>query len=329
MRRFLPYSIFIGAIILWGCGTAELTSYNIERNGNESRTEKKINVKKLIDDSNPRFIDKALDNIEFPPALTSRLTYKDKIVVMNLERLYNTNKDQQLVVDRFLNSKLLKSNYVVLDRDENTLKISLLENSSRINNYFRLFNDSSMAAIVNSTLQTATRILAYRILELGIIKTELTSERTISRYGAAELELRLIDASSGQLLFSDIVYGNTQDEIPLDDYNIIKDMHFKFENDALPLELNLQPKEWLQVKYEITSTSEITGIKLYFNRGDNSANVLIKDNSSRIVRSFIIPASGPQRFEYIWDLTDSNGKKVPNGSYSIYIDNVYARAISF
>ncbi len=329
MKKFLLYNIFTVAIIFWGCSVAQFTNYQYDRSGSETRTEKKINMKELIDESYPRFIDKTLDKIELPAGITSHLTYKDKIVVMNFDRLYNSYKDQQLVVDRFLIGRLLKNNYMVFDRNENTLKISLLENSSHISNYFRIYNDSSMTAIVSSTLQTATRILAYRILELGIIKTEVKSDMKISRYGVAELELRLIDAGSGQILYSGIVNGNWQDEISMDTYDRVKDLHFKFENDALPLSLNLQPKEWLQVKYEITSTSEITGIRLYFNTGDNSANVTIKNKEAKIVRSFIIPTALTTKFEYLWDLTDMNGTKVPQGSYSIYVDNVLATTINY
>ena len=286
--------------------------------------------------TDPRFVEKLLNNIQLPNDLTAYFSKTDKVIVSSLERFAHKEFDAQIITDRWLIGKLLQNNTMVLDRDEHTIALCLGEKRSNISPSKQSnvqLNDSGLSAsfIWNGTAGTKT--LAYRILELGIGKVNSPDGKTVRRIGNTDLELRLINTETTQILYSGVVSANYEDTLTTAELAIVSGLHLSFENDALPLSKTYKAKEMLdQIKTGAVSAITKNQIDSIIFKLDiiSISKVLIKSTSGETVFSktldpkMVVDDKHRTIFyeqTIVWDLKDKSGQYVLPGEYSVLLNN--------
>lgn len=323
-NKILICMIFISITLFMGCTRA--TFMAIERQGGLEEKIVSKDIFSILNQTNPRLLDKVLDNLTLPEKLYSLIGRNDRILIQSLERNYYSDNDLQLVINRGLISKFLNRNIPVLERDENILITALVENNENLGRDWKAYSfkaiDTQFVFENKNPLQTATKVFAYRVLEFGIINIPINQGNFIQRVGFLELEIRLIDVKSSQILFIDLVKSNYVDRISNEDYKIVNDLHYKFISDALPLVQSVQPKDFILTNME-QSFYEGTGYyKLRFRRGDVESQVrIIYESTNTEVASFVVPTLNENSSFFDYELKiDPISGKFKKGTYVIYID---------
>lgn len=321
---FLPLSILL--MILIGCAGAEFV--RIERTTQtETRTVKK-DVTKILQYTNPRFLDKVLSTLQLPDNLFNNIMSDDRIIVQSVDRNYLSDEDLQLVIYRGLVNSLLKRHLTVLDRDENILETSLAETDNQFEKSWLIYKSKYADSLINfnnAKVSRATKILGYRILEFGQTLSP-EDEDNIKRIGVVELELRLVDANTTQLFYIDQVRNIYTDLIPKEEYQILADLHYEYVSDALPLVKKVQYKSFITPTTEEKTAKGEDVLELTFQRGRISSDVQIMHKEShKVVADFEIPSKeyGEYYYTYQLKLIDENNNPLPPGEYIILIDNYY------
>ena len=67
----------------------------------------------------------------------------------------------------------------------------------------------------------------------------------------------------------------------------------------------------------VTDDDTSKSFELYFGDDISSGNVVIKDKSGNIIKTFPLEAHNKGVLSFDWDLTDSSGKRVPSDTYEI------------
>lgn len=321
MRKLYLFTLLVVVLVLTGCAGAEF----VQVSGVEEARVIKKDVIKILQNTDPRFLDKVLSTMRLPDELFKNIKPNDKIVVQSVERNYISDEDLQFVIYRGLVNKLLERNLTVLDRDENILAVSLAEADSQFRRAWVVYRSKYADSLVyfnKADVFKATKILGYRVLEFGQTLVPV-DENKIQRIGVVELEVRLVDANTTQLYYIDQVRNFYYDFISGDDYQIIAGLHYKFSSDALPLVLkNVQYRGFLTPAVEEKAGEQRDSIQITFRRGDRSSNVKIyHKESGRIVANFYIPRFGSPFYVYTLRLVDENNKRLPSGDYVISIDD--------
>ncbi|MEG8946784.1 hypothetical protein [Rosettibacter firmus] len=319
-------------IILTGCAGAEFI--NVKRvSKSETQTVKK-DITKILQLTNPRFLDKVLSTMTLPDNLFNNITPDDKIIIQSVDRNYVSDEDLQLVVYRALIDKLLKKHITILDRDENILSASFAESDNHFEKSWLVYKQKyadSLVSFSNEKFLKATKILGYRILEFG--QTFVPIDTVIlQRIGIVELEIRLVDANTTQILYLDRIYNTYHDHIPLKDYQIIADLHFGFISDALPLVKNVQTKNILNLPVEEKVTTLPDVIEITFLRGTRESDVeIIHRQLNKIIARFQVPRKEFNNIEYVYslNLVDDKNIPLPPGDYSIFIDNILVHTFTY
>jgi len=324
--------VVYASVIIYGCSTAKLV--RIQPVTEPVPPQITHSIIDLLSNTDPRFVDKVLDKVELPMSLYGRLSYSDRIAVMSVDRSRHNERDAQLVVERALMKKLVTRDYFVLERDENLLGRLMTESTGdagRLWDYYVSGKGDTLSGLkLPNAMAFATKILTYRILELGITRTPLSNDEKISRIGSVQLELGLVDVSTSKVLFLDIVQGYAQDTLQTFDYNLISNLHYMFPSDALPLVLNLPAKPQIVGLKADSSSGPMNGIDFEFKTGQQATNAYvtvepIKGKNSnhpedyKIVAAFKIPGQTSTNFKYHWDLRDLDGKPVEQGRYALWL----------
>lgn len=317
------YSLSLLLIILAGCSGAEFI--RVER---VSQTKSTVNkdITKILRLTNPRFLDKVLSTMTLPDNFFSNITSDDKIIVQSVDRNYISDEDLQLVVYRALIDKLLKKHLTILDRDENILSASFAESDKHFEKSWLVYKKKyadSLISFDNEKFLKATKILGYRILEFGqtIVPVD---EYNLQRIGAIELEIRLVDANTTQILYLDQINNIYHDLMPSEDFQIIADLHYSTVSDALPLVNNVVSKSIINpIKEEKVSDTKPV-LEIIFARGNAQSTVeIIHSQLNKVIARFKVPPKGFNNNDYVYtlNLVDENNIPLPAGEYKIFVDN--------
>ena len=123
------------------------------------------------------------------------------------------------------------------------------------------------ARAVQTQLPSATKLLTYRVVECGIqrgVKSregELDEDKLITRMAMTVLDLKLVDASTGQIVFADRIAGNAQSEGLKGDFDRRKDPRYRFYSHGNPLQ-NGNPSEQEVVKEIDPDLSEAPNLRI-------------------------------------------------------------------
>lgn len=324
MKNLFLFFLSIVSIILFGCQGAQF--YKIS-DLEETKLVKK-DIIKILENSDPRFLDKVLSTIKLPDELFNYIKPDDKLIVQSVERNYMSDEDAQLVIYRGLVKKLLEKNLRVLDRDENVLAVSLAEKDSSFGRVWMVYSSNfkdSMTYFNNANVFKATKILGYRILEFG--QTIVPSDYFyIQRVGVVELEIRLVDANTTQLYYIGQVRNLYYENIPYEDYQLIANLHYKFISDALPLvSKNVQYRSIINSPQEEKTEESKDSIQITFKRGARASNIKIyHKESGKVIDNFVLKSksqSDDPYYVYTLKLFDRNKNRLPSGEYVILIDD--------
>lgn len=312
------------ALILSGCVMpAKFLTAKYNENEEQNNIVEPISYEKIIRKTEPRFIDELIDKIELPNELLSVFQAKDKIIVKSIERDYYSDLDGQVNVERSFTRKLLRNGFTVLERDNNIMNSFIFENPKNLNTLCKLklnnIKDTSKIEL-SLNINVATKILAYRVLELGVFKQKSKDMEETSRIGNAEIEVKVIDAETSQILFCKVLNAYKEEVINNKELDAITNLHASFEKDAYPLAQIIDAKNTIA---DINKTEEKNkkAIELNFQCNEISNVKIVNASTGNIVEKFVVPAATPteNKFKYIWDVT-----KIKKGRYNLLIEEVYS-----
>jgi hypothetical protein len=327
IRLFLIL-LFVGLI---GCSPA--TFVGVEKTGDVQFKTIKRDYVELLRNTNPRFLDKVINTLKLPENLLGLITRNDRVIVQSVDRNYQSDNDLQLVIYRGLIANLLGRYITVLDRDENVLLVSFAESNGQLGNDWKIYSAKYLDSIIvfskSTGIMSATKILGYRVLEFGQLSIPINDGKDFQRVGSVELEMRLIDANSSQILFTDVLRNTYYDFISAEEYNLISDLHYQFIYDALPLVQQVKYKDILLFPKEEQQLQGLATMEFKFRKGQKKSNVrIVQATTLRIVADFNIPSFDQRSDEfdefyvYKLNLIDSFQQPLPKGKYGVYIDNV-------
>jgi hypothetical protein len=314
------------ALILSGCAVpAKFLTSNYIENVEQNNIVEPISFEKIIRKTEPRFIDELIDKIELPNELLSVLQAKDKIIVKSIERDYYSDLDGQVNVERSFTRKLLRNGFSVLERDNNMMTSFIFENPKNISKLGKLqmksMKDPSKIEL-DLNINVATKILAYRVLELGVFKQKIKDKEETRRIGNAEIEVKIIDAVTSQILFCKVLNAYNEEVINNKELDAINNLHANFEKDAYPLAQIIDVKNTFKEINESTGEKKkASAIELNFLCNDLSNVKIVDASTGNIVDKFIVPAATPtqNKYKYTWDVT-----KVKRGKYNILIGEIFS-----
>lgn len=115
-------------------------------------------------------------------------------------------------------------------------------------------------------LPTATKLLTYRVLECGIQRGLQSREggfdedKLISREAMTVLDIKLVDASTGQITFADRISGVARSEARKGEFDRRKDPSYRFYSHGSPLQ-NGNPEEQEVVKDDDLGISDAPNLR--------------------------------------------------------------------
>ncbi|MGC8654692.1 MAG: hypothetical protein ACP5US_11960 [Candidatus Kryptoniota bacterium] len=319
MKNMYLIFFILSVFALDGCYNS-VALVSVESNAFNPR----IDIDRLIYDSPPRFIDRSLDKIQLPKGILSNLAYGDKVIIQCLNQETLADTGMRSAVDRALVSKLLSGRVKVLDRDKRILGQILADSGSSENSlwyyYIAPTRDSSVGLKSPTSILHPTKILAYRILDLGIAQSVDRTKYDIYRFGVAELELRLIDVPTSQILYSGIVTNVVEDTITNSEYLILSKMHFRYYYDDIVIDHTITEN---QPDFLIDPGLAIGNITFNFKEGRQVAYAYIAEtNIKKIVKKIRIPADNPgSTFSYTWDFTNDQAERIKPGDYVLLLND--------
>lgn len=258
-----------------------------------STTRKSISFK----ESNAYFLKENIEQIDIGQ-LTNYIDENDNIVLVSTEVEDTHDNTINSTIEDVLIKKLIENNYSVLERDNDLIYRLLSEsdtsythylktkrisqsNSSSLgmsDSYFSNFKFSSSASqnsmyasgansqekenfdqmSINTNLLTADKILAYRVIENGIIYENANnidpSIPDITRTATTLLSFRITDAKSGKIISMVDVDQSSSDQISKKDQDLLEKYHYRNYSFSYP-NIYGNPKQVVHRKDKATTPS--------------------------------------------------------------------------
>lgn len=278
-----------------------------------------------LDKSYQRFLDNLFDRLNIPPEISNHIGYNDLLAVECMERVGHSIEDIQISIDRALINKLLRAGIVVLERSPFLLYKLLAEQEDDPDVFINVYKSTMPPATdtlfvkgKKENIRRPTKILAYRLLDLSIIQYSDTV-----RQGFVEMEMRLVDAQTSALLAVAYTKATFKDVMTREDLLAAKVLKQDKLEDPLPLRQTYSLVSIL--KKPITKKTQVgqEGIELICSRsGVRDVNVGIYNTAGEQVSSFYVPKrtnATSYSYSYTWNLRDSYNKRVPAGTYWLYM----------
>ncbi len=283
-----------------------------------------IDIDRLIYDSPPRFIDRALDKMRLPEGILSKLGYSDKVMISCLNRENPAEIGARSAVDRAIISKLLSGNTRVIERSKHLIGEILAESLPNENSLWHYYvtstGDSSKTLKSSGSMLYPAKILAYRILDLGITQSINQADYDIYRFGVAELELRLIDVSTSQILYSGIVTSVDEDTITNSEYTLLSRMHLRYYPDDMLMGSNSISLA-SQQNFLSGQGFAVGSMTFNFTEGVQATYAYISDaGTNALVKKIEIPGDNPgSTFSYTWNLMNDPAQRIKPGDYVLWL----------
>ncbi len=184
-------------------------------------------------ESNQLFLEQAVDNLNLPGVLRNKIPTGSSVVLVSMETSTTLDAPIVALIEDQLIRSLVANDFHVRERDEHIVRRMIQE---RLAGSYVMLSESTSAQyalerqneqsevwphFIRTQLPSADFLVSYRILELGIVfpptgptNTELgRSGETCKRQGLVRLHVRVQDAKTGEILFSDNLQGMKEEEI--------------------------------------------------------------------------------------------------------------------
>ena len=159
-----------------------------------------------------------------------------------------------------------------------------------------------------------------------MVKINQANTNTVKRIGRTTVEIRLVDAKTLKIIYTEILNGKYTDLISDEISNSIADFHYKFEDDALPFSQKKQatnqitiikPENKKSIDTPPNSFLKSAGLIFSFQKGGAAGHFHIRSKGGANIYSFDVP-KGDGDQDITWDCQDRNGENLPDGTYELY-----------
>jgi len=196
-------------------------------------------------DSNQYFIDKTAQKLKIRSLLDRTTTKGSKISVVSMEIPQTLDAPIISTIEDQIISQAVVNGNVVYERDPDLLKYLIEEKSnsnysiasqSQLQKYIE--PDTVFVRLFETQLEPADYILAYRILECGLMYRKGSSQKYKKREGLVRLHVRLINTESGRILLAGNLTAQHEDEVRSVLVRKLKDFHYEYFSHELPVQKN-------------------------------------------------------------------------------------------
>jgi hypothetical protein len=220
--------------------------------------------------TNASLIQKSIKNLKAVDNLKSKINKLDKIAIVGVEDYKTGDYSLLATLEDEIIKEFVTSGYKILERDNdmvyrlfseeskkykhvNRVKgakygVSVSSKSEDVNSYYLYGNSrsnsgSSFSEIKNydqefqSTLQSADKIISYRVIESGIIydyEEKDAKVGEVEREARTILEVRLTDAKTSEILLAVTLDGTANDFVNDNDVKALKDFSYRYYSHTLP-----------------------------------------------------------------------------------------------
>lgn len=223
-----------------------------------------------FEQSNQLFMERTVEGIDLDAVLSARVPKDAKICLVSMESAETSDHPFIAEIEDQLLTALCADGYAVLERDGDLLQRMIAERSADNFRWMRFPNDmvvSQQGAAVgaassgwlatgyasgydrttvyganaDSVLALETQlagseyVLAYRVLECGIVYRKGPQRGTATRDGLLRLHVRLANAKSGQLLYAGNLQSTHEDQVPGVSVRQLANFYYSFYPSNLPL----------------------------------------------------------------------------------------------
>jgi len=241
-------------------------------------TTKTIEAKATLQQSNQRFFEMLLEQVNIDSVCEKYIPARSRIILQSLEISEANDLPLLAIIEDTFLKKLAQEGYRVLDRDPESLRYLLQENHPGQFQYY-IANpmmpltadkqiqiqtetfDWSQFHLFDTSLQTAQYIVLYRILEAGILyrPSDQPYSNSLKREGAIRLNVRIVDAQTGQIAAATTLQTLQHDSINAQLQQELANFHYAFFGYQYPVKRGSNAGQIRQVEpvyhYRTTATS--------------------------------------------------------------------------
>ena len=181
-------------------------------------------------------IEKSIHGLEMVNSIRSVISRNHKLVIASMEKPYSGDSLVSHLIEDNLITNLSNIKYNVLERDEDLIYRLMSESEKK----YRVIVEPHNLENLDFNIQSADKILSYRVLECGIL-LESSKNRTYRnggldniRHARTKLHIRVIDAKTGRIEFATILENEVDDIIPSGLAQTLSKIHFTYHDYNLP-----------------------------------------------------------------------------------------------
>lgn len=254
MKRYLITLASLAAMLLAGCSSMPDVRY---------------------DDSHQRFIEQTMANLEIPETIVDHLSDRATVSIVSLEEESTTDAPVISLVEDALIAQLIGAGHVLVERDADMIARFLAEGLAETYTHTYLPGDlvvenvgvsgglSSTASLwdrlrggwvsshgsqtrlhglgrdtlltIDTPMTPAKFILAYRVLECGLVYRPGGTQKQMQRESRVRLHVRLHDARTGEIVAAETVENVATDLVEKRAIKWLRDYHYRYYPPSLPV----------------------------------------------------------------------------------------------
>ena len=202
-----------------------------------------------FEDSNQRFIEKIIEQLDIEKELQDKVTLTDRIVLLPLERHEPIGKPIIAMIEDQIISSLIQSGYNLLERDQVAIQQMIREGKETYSLTFNklaenIAHDTVAGYVldpginfIDTQLSSAEIAIFYRILEIGIRYQEHHEDKDYDkREGLVSLHVRIQNVQTGQILHATNITNTTSDIVKKQFVQYLSSFHYTFTPYKYPLQ---------------------------------------------------------------------------------------------
>jgi hypothetical protein len=196
-----------------------------------------------FEQSNQVFVEQTIANIKIADALKPSIPTGSKVAIVSMEDAYTRDVPIVAMIEDNLIQGLYNSGIQVMERDRDLIRWMVRERFKEtfsvvegdlINSKDSVSRPYSMN-ILKTQLTSVDYIVAYRVLECGLIYTNRDAKQGMTtREGLVRLHVRVLSARTGQILFAKQLDGLYKDAIANELVSALKEFHYSFYSYQYP-----------------------------------------------------------------------------------------------